>query len=401
MNVGVVAPQSSHWEDTHRAAAILVKAFQRLGHRAWLITSIYHDDVPALDPDLVEKSEKGFVEVEKDVSGVPAIRVLSSKPLLPGGGVMLRNFSRVLGEIVDVYGLDLVIALSSFWNGPEEAAKWAAVRRSLIAAGEPVRRTFFVYIPVYFTKFHVSRPVEYASRVMWAALNFPHILRQADLVVVCCGQEAAELRRFGAPPDRVVESNCWVDPDLAELLNKTSDKPLEGFDHVVSYVGPLGEGRNVQMLLRAADKLQAVGRVGVVVAGAGEAAGKIRREGRRNLVLLERYDLEIIASVIKSSVAGVDFSTYEPMGIRALEYMYAGVPFAAAPGSRAVWYITDGVDGVHLSNAEDVEAFVRWVATLIKRPEVREEMGKRARKKAEGLVAVKLADAVLRRLQGL
>jgi len=236
---------------------------------------------------------------------------------------------------------------------------------------------------------------------MWAALNYPHILRQTDLVVVCCGQEAAELRRFGAPPDRVVESSCWVDPDLAELLNKTSDKPLEGFDHVVSYVGPLGEGRNVQMLLRAADKLQAVGRVGVVVAGAGEAAGKIRREGGRNVVLLERYDLEIIASVIKSSVAGVDFSTYEPMGIRALEYMYAGVPFAAAPGSRAVWYITDGVDGVYLSNAEDVEAFVRWVATLIKRPEVREEMGKRARKKAEGLVADKLADAVLRRLRGL
>jgi len=401
MNVGVVAPQSSHWEDSHRAAAILVKAFQRLGHRAWLITSIYHDDEPALDPDLVEKSEKGFVEVEKDASGVPAIRVLSSKPLLPGGGIVLRNFSRVLGEIGDVYGLDVVVVLSSFWNGPEEAAKWATVRKSLIAAGEPVRRAFFVYVPIYYTKFHVSRPVEYASRVMWATLNFPHILREADLVVVCCSQEAAELRRLGLPPEKVMESNCWVDPDLAEILNTTPDKPLDGFDHVVSYVGPLGEGRNVQVLIRAADKLQAVGKVGVVVAGAGEAAGRIKREGKRNVVLLERYGPETIASIIKSSVAGVDLSAYEPMGIRALEYMYAGVPFAAAPGSRAVWYITDGVDGVHLSNAEDVEELVRWVTTLIKRPEVREEMGKRAQKKAEGLVADKLADAVLRRLQGL
>jgi Glycosyltransferase len=401
MNVGVVAPQSSHWEDSHRAAAILVKAFQRLGHRAWLITSVYHDDAPALDPDLVEKSERGFVEVEKDVSGVSAVRVLSSKPLLPGGGVVLRNFSKVLGEVVDVYGLDVVVVFSSFWNGPEEAAKWVTVRRSLLAAGEPVKSAFFVYVPVYYAKFHVSRPVEYASRVMWATLNLPHILRLADLVVVCCGQEATELRRFGLPPERVVESNCWVDPDLAEILNATPSKPFDGFDYVVSYIGPLGEGRNVQVLLRAADKLQTVGKVGVVVAGVGEAAGRIRKEGKRGVVLVDRHDPEMIASIIKSSVAGVDPSSYEPMGIRALEYMYAGVPFAAAPGSRAVWYITDGVDGVHLNNAEDVEGLVRWVATLIKKPEVREEMGKKAQKKAEVLVAVKLADAVLRRLQRL
>ena len=80
MNVGVVAPQSSHWEDSHRVATELVKAFPRLGHSAWLVTSLFHEGAPALDPDLVEKSEAGFVEVEKDVSGFPTIRVLSTNP---------------------------------------------------------------------------------------------------------------------------------------------------------------------------------------------------------------------------------------------------------------------------------------------------------------------------------
>jgi hypothetical protein len=143
MNVGVVAPQSSHWEDSNRAASILVKAFQRLGHKAWLITSVFHDGAPAVDPSLVERSERGFVELEDDVSGVPTLRVLSAKALLPGGGIVLRNFSRILNDVVDAYGLDVVVVLSSFWNGPEEVARLASVRRSLAATGEVSRRSFF------------------------------------------------------------------------------------------------------------------------------------------------------------------------------------------------------------------------------------------------------------------
>ncbi|MFP3292574.1 MAG: glycosyltransferase [Thermoproteus sp.] len=397
MNVGVVAPQSSHWDDSHRAASILAKALRRLGHRAWLITSVFHDGAPAVEPELVEKSERGFVELENDVAGVPALRVLSAKPLLPSGGVVLRNFSRILGEIVDLYGLDVVVVFSSFWNGPEEAAKWASVRRSLAAAGEAVRRSLFVYIPVYFTRFHVARPVEYASRVMWSTLNLPFILQQADLVVACCQQEAGELRQFKAGSEKIVESRSWVDPEFAEALNAAPADVPDGFDYIVSYVGPLREDRNISGLVKIADKLQALGRIAVVAAGSGEAAAKFKREAknRRNVLTVESHDVRLLASVVKSSVAGVDLSLYEPMGIRALEYMYAGVPFAAPPTSRAAWYVADGVDGIHLGSADDVDGFVRWIAALVQRPEVREEMGRRAQKKAEGLTADKLAGLIV------
>jgi glycosyltransferase involved in cell wall biosynthesis len=81
--------------------------------------------------------------------------------------------------------------------------------------------------------------------------------------------------------------------------------------------------------------------------------------------------------------------------------MYAGAPFAAPPTSKAVWYVANGVDGVHLGNADDVDGFVKWVEMLIRRPEVREEMGRRARKKAEGLTAVKLAELIVESAQQL
>jgi D-inositol-3-phosphate glycosyltransferase len=397
MNVGVVAPQSSHWEDSHRAAAVLVKAFRRLGHSAWLITSLFHEGAPALDPDLVEKSETGFVEVEKDVSGVPTIRVLSTKPLLPTGAVAFRNFSRILGEIVDSYGLDAVVVLSSFWNGPEEAAKWAAVRRTLAAAGEAVRRIPLVYIPIYFPKFHATRPVDYASKVMWSTLNLPFILRQADLLVVCCPQEAAELRQFKTTPEKILISSNWIDPDVAEALDSTPAAPPSDFEYVISYIGPLRGDRNVHLFVKIADKLKTAA---VVVAGAGEAADELRQEAkvRRNLVVIGSHEPQVLASVIKSSVAGVDFSSYEPMGVRALEYMYAGVPFAASPNSRAAWYVTNGVDGIHLSRPEAVDEFLTWVKMLVERPEVRDEMGRKAKKKAAGLTADKLAAAIIEKI---
>jgi D-inositol-3-phosphate glycosyltransferase len=397
MNVGVVAPQSSHWEDAHRAAAVLVKAFRRLGHSAWLVTSLFHEGAPALDPDIVEKSETGFVEVKKDVSGVPTIRVLSTKPLLPTGAVAFRNFSRILGEVADSYGLDAVVVLSSFWNGPEEAARWAAVRRTLAAAGEAVRRIPLVYIPIYFPKFHATRPVDYASKVMWSTLNLPFILRQADLLVVCCPQEAAELRQFRIPPEKILISSNWIDPDVAEALDSTPAAPPSDFEYVISYIGPLRGDRNVHLFVKIADKLKTAA---VVVAGAGEAADELRQEAkvRRNLVVIGSPEPQVLASVIKSSVAGVDFSSYEPMGMRALEYMYAGVPFAASPNSRAAWYVVNGVDGIHLSRPEAVDEFLTWVEMLIKRPEVRDEMGRKAKKKAAGLTADKLAAAIIEKI---
>jgi len=390
MNIAVVAPETSAWEDEYRAGAILVKALARLGHRAWLVTSIFHEGRPAVDPDAVEKSVEGFVEVKGDPSGVPAIRVLSARPLLPGGRASLRSFAKVLMSLEERLGLDAVVVLSSFWNGPEEVAKWAAVRRALVEAGETSRRAAFIYVPLYFPRTSRLGPLERTSRAMWASVALPEVLRAADGVVVCCRAEAEELRRA----KRFVESVAWVDPDVAEAVATARPLDVEGFDHVVAYVGPLEEERNVKALIKLADRLASV--AAVAVAGAGSWEERLRREAarRRNLLVLGPLSLGELAGLMARATAAVDFSFYEPAAFRAQEFLYAGVPVAASPGSKAAWYISDGVEGIHLRNPDDVEAAARWIAELTRRPEVWEEMKRRARARGESLVAIATAKTV-------
>lgn len=165
MNIAVVAPQSSHWEDLHRAALVLVKALRRLGRKTWLVTSVYHEGRPVVDPQIVEKSENGYVEIEADVAGVPTIRVLSMKSLTPPGGVVLRSFGKILSTLQERYSLDVVVVIASFWNGPEEVARWVSIRRSLVELGEAPRRPFFVFIPAYFVRFTALRPIDAAAKL--------------------------------------------------------------------------------------------------------------------------------------------------------------------------------------------------------------------------------------------
>ncbi|MCU7786789.1 glycosyltransferase [Pyrobaculum sp. 3827-6] len=397
MNFVVVAPQSSHWEDSHRAAAILVKALRRIGHEAWLVTSVYHDGEPAVDPEVVEKSEEGFVEVEKDVSGVPTIRVLSAKSMLSPGAVTLRSFSKILAAIDRRRGVDAVVVFSSFWNGPEEAAKWVTIKKMLAQSGEVGRPPALVYIPIYPTGVHGISPVEAVSRSIWSTLNLPHILRQAAAVVVSCREEVEAIRQLRAPADRIIEGKWWIDPDYPEALAAAGRLPhLEGFELVVSYAGPLTDEKNVRALVKLAERMP---QVAVAVVGRGEAAAWLRREAarRRNLVLME--DPSAVVPVAKSSLLGVDLSIHEPMGIRALEYLYAGTPYAASPTSRAACHITDGVDGARLRNPEDLEGVARLVSTLAKKPELREEMGRHGRRKTENLLAIRLAETLVARLK--
>ena len=291
------------------------------------------------------------------------------------------------------------MATSSFWNGPEETAKWVAIRKALYSAGEVKKRAVFIYVPFYPARISHLRAVESAPKTMWAAVTLPAVLSEADLVVVCCPQELSYLRH---KVKNAVECRSWVDPDFAQVAEEVSVQMptfLTSFEHVVSYIGPVEEEKNVKALVKLADKLSSLGDVAVAVVGEGSAAEKLAREARsrRNLVYISSPAFRELVAVMKRSTAGVDFSHYEPAGIRALEFLYRGTPAAASPGSKAWLLVTDGVYGVRLSRPDDVDGAARWIAELIKRPGFREEMGRRGRGKAD--VAVKLADMLVKRVE--
>ena len=52
------------------------------------------------------------------------------------------------------------MATSSFWNGPEETAKWVAIRKALYSAGEVKKRAVFIYVPFYPARISHLRAVE-------------------------------------------------------------------------------------------------------------------------------------------------------------------------------------------------------------------------------------------------
>lgn len=391
MNVAVVAPQTSDWEDSHRAGAILARAFLKLGHRAWLVAGVYHNDRQLEVAEAVERSELGYIELREDPSGVPAVRVLSIKPLFQPA-VSFRGFAKILSKLEETYGLDLVVVLSSFWNGPEEVAKLASIKRTLAAAGEAVRKTAYVYIPFYMGRAR-GRPIEAATRAMWTSLNMPAIVRNVDLVVATCREEVEELRQLRTPQEKILENKNWLDPELAEAIERAPPRQFGEFKAVVSYIGPMEEEKNVKGLARLAEKLESRG-VALAVAGAGEAAERLRQ--KPNVIYVERPGE--VPALIKSSLAGVDLSHHEAAGIRTLEFLYGGVPVATSPSSRASCYISNGVDGIYLRNADDIHGVVSWVDMLMARGEVRREMGKKAQEKARGLSAASLAEAIIKRL---
>ncbi len=306
--------------------------------------------------------------------------------ILPPAVVNFRSFSKVLQRLEEDYQLDVVVLVSSFWNGPEEAAAWISVKKSLAAAGEGVRKTAYVYLPFYMRR-AVWRPIDTAARVMWSAFHLPTVAKSVDLVIATCVEEVSELRKF-APPGKILESKSLVDPQLAEAMDQTPAK----LGDVVTYVGPVEEEKNVRGLLKLAEVLRDVT---LVVVGDGDAAERLEDSP---IVFKRGVELAELAELMKSTLAGVDLSYYEPAGLRTLEFLYGGVPVAASPNSRSSCHVSDGVDGIRLRNPDDVVTVARWVKTLRERREVREEMGKKAREKAKSLSAVNLARVIVEKL---
>lgn len=383
MNVAVVAPQTSRWRDADRAGALLVRALNRSA-KAWLITSIYHEGEPAADEEVLERSLGGYVALKEDPSGVPTIRVLSQRSL--SGGISLRSFPSILRNIDDVLGFDVVVVLSSFWNGPEEVARWAEVRRSLVALGE-ARGVAVVYIPLYLPPPPSARSLLGASKLMWCALHCPRAIRAADLVVAMSEEEAEELSQYR--PRKIAVAPNWIDEELLARASRPPPGELEGAEAVVAYVGPLEEDKNLELLVKTAERLSSAGNIVVAAVGAGGEAQRLKRARPKNLLVLEDVEPE---PVMAKSALGVDLSSYEPAGIRVLEFMGLGVPVAVSQYNHASRLVRDGVDGVRLAQLGDAP---RVIESLVRRLDVLAEMGAKAKERAPQLSIGRLVELIL------
>lgn len=390
MNVFVVAPQTSSYRGPELTAARLAKWAARLGHKAWLVAGAFHDWEPVVPERDLARSLSGYVAFERDPkAGVPSLRVLSSRSAIPARRIAARDFFSALRRMDEELGVDVLIVHSTFWNGPEEAARWARWKRDLASIGEEVRPTSFLYMPHYRPPEPGLSPVERTLRMAWNATALPQILQAAGRVLCVSPPECDDLASMGADREKIVHFKGLLDDDVADAIDRASPdlirdrlKIREGL--VVSYLGPLEPRKNPLAVLQIAKRLAGRG-IAFVIAGAGEEMERLRREARGlpNVYLAGLLSEEEKASLVRASLANVILSRSEGLGIAQLEFMYGGVPVVTSASYGQRWLVRDGVDGVHVSGPDDVEGATRAVEALARDDSLRESLGRNARERAK------------------
>jgi len=122
--------QTSKSKGQELVAQRMVREFIKLGHKSYLITSIYHDGMEVVSPKNLRKIG-GYVYTEDKELGIPIIRVDSYVGRWPPRRIFFRDFISTLEKIVDKFQLDVLITHSTLWNGPEEVAKFIEWRREM------------------------------------------------------------------------------------------------------------------------------------------------------------------------------------------------------------------------------------------------------------------------------
>ncbi len=403
--------QTSNSKGQELVAQRMVKWARRLGLDAWLVSSIYHDGEPVIPLNEVLKNVEGYIKFEKDPKvGLPTIRVDSNKTFWPPRRIMFRDFITILKNLDESIGIDLLITHSTLWNGPEEASKWIMWKRLMRSLGENVSTTIFGHMSHYQPP-DPSRydPIERAFRMAWNSTAFQSIFRAADLILCVTNIEAEEMIVHGARPEQIYIFPGGLDDDVASLIDNSKPEDFKSkFDIdddkiIISYLGTVEERKNPLAVVRVAKKLRRLKDVVFVIAGRpGDQWDDVVKESKNldNVVITGELDEGTKASLIKASYLNIIMSKMEALGLTQIEFMYGGVPVITSASYGQKWLITNGVEGVHVGGPEDIEGAAAAIEDLIRNPDKREFMARKAREKAEKCLMSKLLSELVDRVRG-
>jgi glycosyltransferase involved in cell wall biosynthesis len=205
----------------------------------------------------------------------------------------------------------------------------------------------------------------------------------AGLVVFANAEYRARAERDGLlRGDSEVVPNGWSLPDVPPDRHWR-----DGADHLLAYVGTIGEQDNVDRLVDAVAELSLPGRVRVVVAGAGSALDAVRRRARQRGVagsfewLGFVCDRNRIAALVRAAdvcVAPEVDSAFNRLAtfVKVVEYMSAGAPTAAHRLPQTERLAADTLEYAPDMTAAGLATAVR---SLLSDPERARRLGMQAR----------------------
>jgi D-inositol-3-phosphate glycosyltransferase len=397
--------QTSLSKGQELVAQRMVKEFRRLGHDAFLITSIYQDSAPVVGIEELRK-RGGYVHVFERELGIPVIRVRSDDTTWPPRRISFVDFVGVLTNIVDDLKLNVLITHSTLWNGPEEVVKFVEWRRRMAEDGAPRSPLVFCHMS-HFQEATDERYalVERSYREAWNDVILPQILRQADLVLVTTPIEAGFMKRMGAKDEKVFLFPGGIDDE--EILSLGEEKELRDRyglhdSKLISCLGTIEERKNALAVVEVAKRLVKRKDVRFVIAGRadGEYAEEVKRaaSGLSSVSVLGQISDEEKAALIRSSLANITMSRSEALGIAQLEFMSAGVPVITSGVGGQAWIVRDGSNGLVLNGPDDVDGAADAVAKLADHPRLRGRLGKVAKQTGSAFSLTRLVDKLSRRL---
>jgi len=377
----------------------MVRYFNKLGHDAYLITSIYHDDKEVVNESVLGGG--GWTLVDDGDLGIPVIRVDSYISSWPPRRVLFKEVVHTLETIVNNFGLDVLITHSTLWNGPEEVAKFIEWRRNMKSLGGYQDPIVFCHMS------HFQEPsprsyslVERSFRMAWNRISLAQILRVANLILVVTPQEQDAKVKMGAHSDRCVLFPGGVDDDsFMKYATSSPEEFLQRFNlgpetKIVSYLGTIEERKNPMGVLEVAEKLRDRTNIHFIIAGRGDSeyAEKIRNRAEHlaNATYMGEINEKEKLQLIKASYLNILLSRMEALGLAQLEFMFQGVPVITSGVGGQSWIVRNGREGIHVSGPDDVEGAARAVIQLVGDRSKWQKYSSNARERASEFTFTKL-----------
>jgi len=393
--IGVVMYQTSKSKGQELVAQRMVREFIKLGNKAYLITSVFHDGEKVVSPENLTKLG-GYIYADDVELQIPIIRVESYIAKWPPRRIVFRDFISTLEKIVDKFKLDVLITHSTLWNGPEDVAKFVEWRRYMKDIGGYQDPLVFCQM----SHFQEPTPKRYSLaersfRTVWNRLTLPQIFSIANLIIVVTPLEKEAKVKMGADPEKCFLFPGGVDDEVfLRYANADAKKFVQALgiskdSKIVSFLGSLEERKNPMAVVKTAESLKERTDIHFVLAGKGDSSygEKLIQEvkGMPNLTYLGEINEEEKALLIKASYINIILSRLEALGLTQMEFMYAGVPVVTSGVGGQKWLIHNGVEGLYVRGPEDVEGAAVAVRRLVDNPGLRRELSENARKRTMGL----------------
>jgi D-inositol-3-phosphate glycosyltransferase len=393
--IGIIMYQTSSSKGQELVAQRMVREFNKLGQKAYLITSIFHDGNEVIPSESLKKGS-GFIYTEDSVLKIPVIRVESAIAKWPPRRIVFRDFIHHLEAIVDKYGLNVLITHSTLWNGPEEAAKFATWRRDMRNMGGYKDPIVFCHM----SHLQEASPQRYSLaeltfRTAWNKFSLSKIMETANLILVVTPFERNSQVRMGTTLEKCflfpggVEDEVFLrfaTEDSAEFLKRHN---INTSARIISYLGTIEERKNPMAVLKIAEKLRDRKDLHFILAGRGGStyAKEVEKviQSLPNVTYVGEVDEREKIQLIKASYLNIIMSRLEALGIAQLEFMYCGVPVITSATGGQSWVVQDGVEGCHVKGPDDIDGAASVIVRLLQDEKRYKQLSINAKEKASKL----------------